>query len=141
MKRRNFIQKCGLSVAYLSCVPSFLTACQKSNIRYSKPIIKKTNELTIKRAEFETQSSLYMHHPTEPYPIYIIKTGSDQYTANLLKCTHQHCTVELVDTTFICPCHGARFNQEGLLLRGPAEKNLTRYNVQLKGDLLIIFLT
>jgi len=88
--------------------------------------IEKNNELTIQLSEFRGQNHLYMHHPTEAAPIYIFKTATGQYTASLMKCTHQHCTVELVDTTFICPCHGARFTQEGVLLRGPAEKNLTR---------------
>lgn len=140
MKRRRFIQQCGTSIAYLSGASSLLTACQKSNIRYSTPLIVKNNELTIQLSEFKGQNHIYVRHPIEPFPIYIFKTATEQYSASLMKCTHQHCTVELVNTTLICPCHGARFTQEGQLLRGPAERNLTRYKIQLKESVLIISL-
>jgi len=47
-----------------------------------------------------------------------------------LTCTHQGCTVAIeADGKFHCPCHGAVFDKEGRVLKGPATKDLQRYQV------------
>lgn len=47
-----------------------------------------------------------------------------------LTCTHQGCTVAIeADGKFHCPCHGATFDREGRVLKGPATKDLPRYQV------------
>ncbi len=47
-----------------------------------------------------------------------------------LSCTHQGCTVH-PDATghFHCPCHGAMYDAQGKVLRGPAQQDLPRYKV------------
>jgi len=141
MKRRQFLKQCGASVAYLSCSNSLLTACQSNNIRYSSALHEQADKLTVSMAELGTKDFIYVRHPTEPFPICIVKTDKQQYMASLMKCTHQHCTVERTPSLFICPCHGAKFTHEGILLKGPAEKNLIRYNVILEDEMLVISLS
>jgi isorenieratene synthase len=53
-----------------------------------------------------------------------------------LTCTHQGCTVaQQANGTFLCPCHGAQYNEEGKVIRGPARKDLAQFNVnQRKGE-------
>ncbi len=47
-----------------------------------------------------------------------------------LTCTHQGCTVQLADDgKFHCPCHGAVFDREGRLEKGPATRDLPRFQV------------
>jgi cytochrome b6-f complex iron-sulfur subunit len=56
------------------------------------------------------------------------------------RCTHTACTVEWdkgIDA-FICPCHGARFDATGKVLRGPADKPLQTYNVKVEGDTILV---
>jgi len=47
-----------------------------------------------------------------------------------LTCTHQGCTVQLAeDGKFHCPCHGAVYDRQGKVLKGPAQRDLPRFQV------------
>ncbi|BDA70459.1 UDP-galactopyranose mutase [Calothrix sp. PCC 7716] len=47
-----------------------------------------------------------------------------------LTCTHQGCTVKMADDgKFHCPCHGAVFAADGKVLKGPAERDLAKFDI------------
>ncbi|MEL4897588.1 FAD-dependent oxidoreductase [Crocosphaera sp. Alani8] len=47
-----------------------------------------------------------------------------------LSCTHQGCTVKKQeDGSFLCPCHGAVYDENGQVKNGPARQNLAQYKV------------
>ncbi|MBD1940622.1 FAD-dependent oxidoreductase [Microcoleus sp. FACHB-68] len=47
-----------------------------------------------------------------------------------LTCTHQGCTIQpQADGEFHCPCHGAVFDSNGKVIKGPAERDLPRFKV------------
>ncbi len=52
-------------------------------------------------------------------------------------CTHARCLVQwnAADTAWDCPCHGARFDPTGQVLRGPAKKNLEPRSIPATGRL------
>lgn len=54
-------------------------------------------------------------------------------------CTHLQCTVNIDGALLVCPCHGSTYDREGKVLRGPAERPLTRYQAALSdgGELVI----
>jgi 3-phenylpropionate/trans-cinnamate dioxygenase ferredoxin reductase subunit len=51
-------------------------------------------------------------------------------------CTHARCLVQwnATDTAWDCPCHGARFDPTGQVLRGPAKKNLQPRSIPATGS-------
>lgn len=52
-----------------------------------------------------------------------------------LTCTHQGCTVQKqADGKFLCPCHGALYDERGRVLRGPAQRDLPRYTITQRQD-------
>lgn len=65
------------------------------------------------------------------------------YIAISLVCTHLGCTVEENEggEGFICPCHGSRYNNEGLLLEGPATKALSYYRIEEQDDGTLMLFT
>jgi cytochrome b6-f complex iron-sulfur subunit len=61
----------------------------------------------------------------------IIINREGEIIAYSLTCTHLGCTVEEDGEAFACPCHGSRYNTDGEVLRGPAQKPLRRLEVEL----------
>jgi cytochrome b6-f complex iron-sulfur subunit len=55
-------------------------------------------------------------------------------------CTHLHCIVNWNEMLkkFECPCHGAKFNQNGEVLEGPPPRPLDLYKLQIVAGNLVI---
>ena len=63
-----------------------------------------------------------------------IYNKAGEYSALSLTCTHLGCTVEEDGEGFKCPCHGSRYNQDGLVLQGPAKQPLRKLRVEEMED-------
>ena len=53
-----------------------------------------------------------------------------------LVCTHLGCTVTVTEDALSCPCHGSRFDRQGKVLTGPADRALVRLKVELRGEMV-----
>ncbi len=51
-----------------------------------------------------------------------------------LVCTHLGCTVTVTEDVLSCPCHGSRFDRQGRVLSGPADRSLARMDVEVLGE-------
>jgi cytochrome b6-f complex iron-sulfur subunit len=51
------------------------------------------------------------------------------YRAISLVCTHLGCTTEERSFGFECPCHGSRYDWDGAVGKGPAQKDLPKLRV------------
>jgi cytochrome b6-f complex iron-sulfur subunit len=71
-------------------------------------------------------------------PIYVMRLGSDQFAVLSPICTHQGCTVDIQGARLVCPCHGSTYDREGRVLRGPAERPLSRFTATVSGGVLVI---
>lgn len=49
-------------------------------------------------------------------------------------CPHLGCQVNLKEKGFACPCHGSQFDEEGRLVRGPAQKGLQALHLEVTGN-------
>jgi Rieske Fe-S protein len=53
-------------------------------------------------------------------------------------CPHKGCDVSKVENgTIDCPCHGSKFNLDGAVVHGPADKPLTAKAVTVQGDSIV----
>ncbi|MEN9222774.1 MAG: Rieske (2Fe-2S) protein [Thermostichus sp. BF3_bins_97] len=53
-------------------------------------------------------------------------------------CPHAGCDVNWRGENYVCPCHGSAFAADGERTRGPANANLTRYDVKVEdGEILV----
>lgn len=64
-----------------------------------------------------------------------LRQGNEGLEAMWATCTHLGCEVsyDLERDQWLCPCHGSRFNKEGLPLQGPAVSPLARAEVKEEG--------
>jgi cytochrome b6-f complex iron-sulfur subunit len=58
-------------------------------------------------------------------PVAAVRTGADAFAAFSLICPHFGCTVGINGSSFLCPCHGARFTSSGTWSGGQRTTNLT----------------
>ena len=58
--------------------------------------------------------------------IAVIRTGDMTATALSAVCTHSGCTVEIQtgSAPLFCPCHGSKFSESVVVIRGPARTSL-----------------
>ncbi|MBD2439559.1 FAD-dependent oxidoreductase [Nostoc sp. FACHB-110] len=65
--------------------------------------------------------------------VFALAQGSKEAVS--LTCTHQGCTVQKAkDGKFHCPCHGAVFDADGKVLKGPAQRNLAKFKLVQRQD-------
>jgi Rieske Fe-S protein len=64
----------------------------------------------------------------------VVENRAGEIRVYSLTCTHLGCTVELDGDDFSCPCHGSRFDPDGGVLAGPAQKPLCRLRVEVLED-------
>ena len=58
----------------------------------------------------------------------IARTSPSTFSAIDAVCTHEGCTITGADgSTYVCPCHGSRYNRSGQVLAGPAKSSLRQY--------------
>jgi Rieske Fe-S protein len=61
------------------------------------------------------------------------------FSAFSLVCTHLGCTLQQDGQSFACACHGSRYNTDGTLAQGPADKPLLSLRVEVteEGNLIL----
>ena len=124
MNRRQF-----LSAAAATSAGLVVLACGDGVVSGIPPetIQLPTGPITIKVGDFPalaTNGNLVMVLDS----IGVKRTGTTTFDAMSLFCTHQGCRVTITSNTQLdCPCHASRFDGNGAVLRGPADRALPRF--------------
>ena len=69
--------------------------------------------------------------------IAVMREGETIIALSLI-CTHLGCTVSVTPEGMICPCHGSRFDRQGAVLTGPAQRSLARLEVEQVASELVV---
>ncbi len=86
----------------------------------------------------EAGGSLQLMPQGTDVPVYLLALGDRRFVALSPICTHRGCTVQIRAARLVCPCHGSTYDLEGRVIRGPAQRSLARYAVEVReGDVLI----
>jgi cytochrome b6-f complex iron-sulfur subunit len=64
----------------------------------------------------------------------ILIRRKNTFRAYSLVCTHLGCTVQVNSEEYICPCHGSRYDEDGLVTKSPASSPLQELRVEQTAD-------
>jgi Rieske Fe-S protein len=67
------------------------------------------------------------------YPISVFRLADNNYTALLMRCTHQGTELQVFGDRLQCPAHGSEFTNRGVVVNGPADTNLRIFPVRIDG--------
>lgn len=138
MERRSFLKEAcrvcllgnSLATALASCSPTLSS-------QISRPEIKE-NKIQIPLSLFNNHSFQVISPLKYPYEISLEKKAENDYVALLLRCTHFNNPLTVSGNGFTCSLHGSKFDQAGIVLKGPAEQSLQRLSTRVVKDQLWI---
>lgn len=140
MDRRSFIKKSGTFALAGGCSVSLLMGCQTTpSVKTTHLSTGHNNEIPVDKAILNNDDFVVLQASSIKFPIFLHQDG-EKYVALLMSCTHQQCTLAVTEDNLVCPCHGAKFDKHGAVLRGPAEKNLLKLSTHQKGNNIVITL-
>lgn len=120
MDRRHFVLACGIAPLLGSCV------------RYHfVPGVVESGRVVVPRTAFAEFPYALVEVPGLRFPIFVHRSAPGEFSAVLTRCMHRGCTVEPGDERLVCPCHGSEYSHVGEVLKGPTERGLIRFPVQV----------
>lgn len=140
MERRNFLKTAGsiCAMASVAWVTGSLTSCSQLPV-YKTPILE--NKVAVPLNLFQ-QSNLQIIKPAGyDYNIALQKENDGTFSALLLRCTHSDNQLSSTGNGFVCNLHGSRFDKEGMVLKGPAERSLKKLKTSVSAENVIIYLS
>jgi Rieske Fe-S protein len=132
--RRRFLEQAGGAVLALP-LAALVEACA-SLVTRTVPTVE--GKLRLSLAHYpelaEAGGSLRVKPDDGDQSVYVLALGGDRFAALSPICPHRGCVVEIADARLVCPCHGSTYDREGQVVRGPAQRPLTRYPADLTSD-------
>jgi Rieske Fe-S protein len=138
MDRKDFLKKgchtCFLGAAAL--LLPHLTGCGPASKVFQTDLVN--NQLEMPLQLFDKNNLQFVRPRGWQYDIAVHKNENGTYLALLMQCTHMDNQLTAAQNGYTCSLHGSRFNSEGMVIKGPAEKGLKRYSTLVNNNNLII---
>lgn len=135
MDRREFVASCAmLSAAFLAGCASMVT----------HPVPVSAGRIQLSLGQYPELSrpdgAVKLQPAGQEDPIYVLALAGE-FAAVSPICTHRGCTVDVHGERLVCPCHGSTYDRSGAVLKGPAQRALTRYPIERAGSVLTILVS
>lgn len=145
MNRRKFITTGCISCMSGSLILPLLESCSPTRIANaviegSDMVVPLTDFEIKKKNQLAFKQYLVVHNEKLQYPICVYRFNENNYTALLLKCTHQGNELQVFGDKLQCPAHGSEFNNRGEVTNGPANTSLRTLPVTITNNQLKISL-
>ncbi|GGB21945.1 Rieske (2Fe-2S) protein [Puia dinghuensis] len=142
MKRIEFIKTCGFACMGGALFTSLLEGCSSTKMIPGK--LTNTG-LTIPASAFALKDGKYRNYVVVQNdqlrnPICLYRFQEDQYSAVLMRCTHQGAELQVFGDRLQCPAHGSEFSNRGVVQNGPADTNLRTFPVTIQNNQINISL-
>lgn len=108
-------------------ISTFLASCS------TLPILKTTvddGRIAFDPAIFTSEvTALRLRTKKLEHDVLVVKKAEDSYRAIYMQCTHNQFDLSANRKQIFCTSHGAEFNLEGNVTKGPAKENLKTFPV------------
>lgn len=133
MDRKQFIRQCGFTCLGATGVALLAQSCTSSR-QINAPVVD--NQLRVPLSSFanKNQSEQYKRYVVVQneqlnYPIVVYRNSENDYTAMLLRCSHQYNELNVNGELLTCSAHGSEFDSKGNVVNGPADTKLRSFTV------------
>ncbi|HEY2648978.1 MAG TPA: Rieske (2Fe-2S) protein [Puia sp.] len=115
---------------------SDLIACSPASKVLKLPVSE--NTVRIPSTAFVNESLQIVRPEGWFYDIAVRKSSANDFEALLLECTHQQNQLIVSQNGYQCMLHGSKFNLEGQVVKGPAERGLKRFATRVDQGQVVI---
>ena len=145
MERRTFLSWVG--VGFLaSSLPVAIAACSsEQDDQAASPTTDgapRTDGFVVVGAVSALETNGFVSGKVDSTPVIVVRSpeDSEKLVALNAKCTHQGCPVDWdkANNQFACDCHGSKFNPDGTVANGPADKPLASVEVKMEPDSVLV---
>jgi Rieske Fe-S protein len=142
--RKKFIKQCGFACLGVLGTSILVQGCTSSK-QINAPL--RNNQLQVKLSSFaisgKDNSSQYKRYVVVQneqlnYPIVVYRNGAEDYTALLLRCSHQYNELNVNGELVSCSAHGSEFDSKGSVVNGPADTPLRSFPITKDNQYLYI---
>lgn len=134
MERKEFLRQCGFACLGMLGGGALLEGCGTAKMVNGD---LKDTRLTVPLSRFAAQKGsraaykryIVVRNEGLNYPIVIYRQSDTDYTALLLRCSHQQAELNVSGELLTCPAHGSEFNSKGEAVQGPADAGLRQFPV------------
>lgn len=143
MDRRQFVKKtCGLCLGG-PLVAGILSSCGSTHyvngtMEPSGISVPPTEFISSKGTATTFLPYIIVRNDNLEYPICLYRFSENEYSALLMKCTHQGTELQVFGDQLHCPAHGSEFTNKGQVSQGPAENGLRTFRVFLLQEKILI---
>lgn len=126
--RRSFLRKIWLGLGVLTAGEGILVALRYWGSRRADNPAGTT--IAVGRPDDFSPGTLTLFPEAR---LALVRLDDGGFLALHLKCTHLACVVSWDDEegSFVCPCHGSRFDRTGAVLNTPALRPLGRFHLNI----------
>lgn len=132
--RRTFVKR----LPVIGAAASLVTTGGCASLRYAVPL-EDGDRIVVQRSEFDSGDYVLVETRRSGRPLYVHRGPDEDFTAVLAECTHRQCQPEPVGDRLACPCHGSEFSHVGEVLQGPADRPLSRFEVEADADSVTVW--
>ena len=143
MERKEFIKKCSFACLGLMGLSAIAESCTAGRSLAGK--IDDQKLLTVPLSSFinarnngKYKDYIIIRNEELNYPIVVYRISEKEYTALLLRCSHQQNELTVSGELLSCPAHGSTFNTNGDIVNGPAEMKLRQFPTKTDAQSLYI---
>ncbi len=142
MERKEFVKACGFACLGGGLFVSMLEGCGSTKIVTgtisNSDLVIPASSFYLKENKF--RKYVVVQHEKLQYPICVYRFNELQYSALLMRCTHQGTELQVFGDKLQCPAHGSEFNNKGIVQNGPASISLRTFPTNIQHDQINISL-